>query len=158
MNDKYIVKWYSNAAFATHNDMRSHTGVTMTMGHGGIINISTKQKLNTKSSTEAELVGVDDISGQLLWTNYFLKEQGYNFKTLLLQDNKSTKLLLEYGRASLLKQTRHINVRYYFLLDQIQKGELTVNHCSMEEMVADCLTKPLQGLKFNKFRKMILNN
>ena len=97
MNDKCIVKWYSDAAFATHNDMRSHTGATVTMGHGGIINISTKQKLNTKSSTEAELVGVDDISGQLLWTNYFLKEQGYNFKTLLLQDNKSTKLLLEYG-------------------------------------------------------------
>ena len=130
----------------------------MKMGHGGIINISTKQKLHTKGSTEAELVGVDDISGQLLWTNYFLKEQGYNFKTLLMQDNKSTKLLLEYGRASSWKQTRHIDIRYYFLLDRIQKGEITVNHCSTEEMIADYFTKLLQGWKFKKFRKLILNN
>ena len=97
MNDEFVVRWYSDASFAIYNDMRSHTGATITMGHGGVINMSTKQKINTKSSTEAELVGVDDISGQLLWTNYFLKEQGYNFKTLLMQDNKSTKLLLEYS-------------------------------------------------------------
>ena len=50
MGDKCLLKWYLDAAFATHNDLRSHTGGTMIMGYGGVINISTKQKLNTKSS------------------------------------------------------------------------------------------------------------
>ena len=80
MDNKCLVRWYSDAAFATHNNFRSHTRGTMTMGQGGVVNISTKQKLNTKSSTEDELIGIDDISGQLLWTNYFLKEQGIILK------------------------------------------------------------------------------
>ena len=157
MDEAKIIKWYTDASFAIHQDYRSHTGATMTFGKGGIINISTKQKINTKSSTEAELVAVDDISGHLIWTNYFLQHQGYKFDTTLFQDNKSTKLLLEYGKASSSKRTRHIDIRYYFLIDRIKNKEFQVKHCSTEEMVADYFTKPLQGHKFKKFRKMILN-
>ena len=104
-----------------------------------------------------ELVAVDNLSGHLIWTNYFLREQGYKFNITLLQNNKSTKLFLQYGKASLSKQTCHINIRYYFLIDRIKKKEFQVKHCSTEEMVADYFTKPLQGCKFKKFRKMILN-
>ena len=59
-NGKKTIEWYVDAAFAVHNDFRSHTGATMTMGGGSITSFSTKQKLNTRSSTEAELVAVDD--------------------------------------------------------------------------------------------------
>ena len=52
--------WCVNASFAAHNNMRSHTGAVMTLGKGAAVSMSTKQKLNTKSSTEAELVGVED--------------------------------------------------------------------------------------------------
>ena len=52
--------WSVDAAFAVHNDMKSHTGATVTMGKGGIASWSMKQKITTISSTEAELVGVDD--------------------------------------------------------------------------------------------------
>ena len=85
---------YADAAFAVHPNMHSHTGGTMTLGRGCVISTSIKQKINTKSSTEAELVGTDDMSGQLLWTRYFLQEQGYDFKTVLLQDNQSCICLL----------------------------------------------------------------
>ena len=157
MDEAKIIKWYTDASFAIHQDYRSHTGATMTFGKGGIINISTKQKINTKSSTEAELVAVDNISGHLIWTNYFLQHQGYKFDITLFQDNKSTKLLLEYRKVSLIKRTGHIDIRYYFLLDRIKKREISVKHCLTEEMIADYFTKPLQGQKFKKFRKMILN-
>ena len=50
------------------------------MGKGSINNISTKQKLNTKSSTEAELMGVDDISMYVIWTKHFIEAQGYKTK------------------------------------------------------------------------------
>ena len=70
-----------DAAFAVHPDMKSHTGAIMTMGGGAIQTIlSSKQKMNTRSSTEAELVAVDDVIAQILWTLRFLKAQGYGPK------------------------------------------------------------------------------
>ena len=45
--------WWIDASFAVHHNLRSHTGATMSMGKGCLISISTKQKLNTRSSTEA---------------------------------------------------------------------------------------------------------
>ena len=66
----------------------------MTFGRGAIQSLSRKQKLNTKSSTEAELVGADDASTMILWTRLFLEQQGYPIdQNILYQDNKSTILL-----------------------------------------------------------------
>jgi hypothetical protein len=71
------------------------------MGRGFPISVSTKQKLNTKSSTESELVGVNDMMPIMIWTRYFLLEQGYGVvENLLLQDNKSLILLERNGKAS----------------------------------------------------------
>ena len=55
-----IIKWSTDASFAVHQDMKSHTGITMSMGKGSVISASRKQKMNTRSSTEAELVAADD--------------------------------------------------------------------------------------------------
>ena len=71
------IKWYVDASFAVHKDIRSHTGGFITMGTGGSYVQSSKQNLNTKSSTDSELVGVDDVLTQVIWTRYFLKEQGH---------------------------------------------------------------------------------
>ena len=67
------IKLYIDAAFAVHNNMRSHTCGFMTMVTGGAYVHSRKQKLNTNSSTEAKLVGVYDEMTQAIWTRYFLK-------------------------------------------------------------------------------------
>ena len=105
------------------------------MGKGSIINILTKQKLNTKSSTKAELVGADDLSNQILWTNYFLDAQGHEVKdTMFYQDNKSTMLLLNNGKESSTKHTRHLNIWYFFLSDQIAKKELHIEYCLTDDM------------------------
>jgi hypothetical protein len=63
-----IVKWLVDASFVTHKDCRGHTEGTMSLGRGSIIGISKKQKINTRSSKEAELVGVDDAAPQMLLT------------------------------------------------------------------------------------------
>jgi hypothetical protein len=70
-----IIKWWVDASYATHGDCRGHTSTTMSLGRGPMIGMSKKQKLNTKSSTECELIGVDDASPQMLWTPYFVEEQ-----------------------------------------------------------------------------------
>lgn len=71
------VLWYIDASFTVHNNMRSHTGILMTMGKGLIYSASTKQKLDNKSFTEAEVIGVNNGINQALWTKYFLETQGY---------------------------------------------------------------------------------
>jgi len=138
--------------------MKSHTGIYMTLGKGATYTGSCKQKLNTKSSTEAELVAVDDAMGQVLWTRHFLSAQGIHVPTTTIyQDNMSTILLAENGRSSSSKRTRHINVWYYFVTDQVKKGQVKIAYCPAENMLGDFFTKPLQGSMFKNMRKIILN-
>jgi hypothetical protein len=135
--------------------MRGHTGGGLTMGRGFPISVSTKQKLNTRSSTESELVGVDDMMPIICWTRYLLLSQGYGIiviENLLLQDNKSSILLEQNGRASSGKRTRHINIRYFFITDRVNMKEISIDWCPTKEMVADFMTKPLQGSLFKKLR------
>lgn len=87
----------------------------MSLGKGSPFSISTRQKLNTKSSTEAELVGVDDGMPIILWTRQFLIEQGFNLKdNVVYQDNQSAILLERNGRTSSGRRTRRVNIRYFF--------------------------------------------
>jgi len=77
--------------------------------------------------------------------------------TTIYQDNKSTILLAENGKASSSRRTRHLNVRYYFIMDQIKKGHVKVAFCPTQDMVADFFTKPLHGNLFVRMRERILN-
>ena len=67
------IKHWVDVAFAVHPDFRSHTGSITTLGKGSISSMSRKQKLNTRSTAEAELVGVDDAITQVLWTKLFME-------------------------------------------------------------------------------------
>ena len=156
-NGAGVLKWYTDASFAVHPNMRGHTGAGLTLGCGYPIVCSTKQKLNTRSSTESELVGVDDMMPLVLWTRYFLKSQGHKVSdNILYQDNKSAILLEKNGKSSSSKRTKHINVRYFFVTNRIKMGEVRVEWCPTAEMVADFMTKPLQGAAFRKFRDLIM--
>ena len=97
--------WFIDGAFAVHPDMKSHTGSYMTFGKGMIDGASKGQKINTTSSTEAEVVAVHDNMPSILWARYFLEAQGYPLKSSILhQDNLSSKLLETNGRASSSKR------------------------------------------------------
>ena len=155
----HILKWFVDASFAVHPDFRSHTGIGLTLGKGCPTTKSGKQKLNTRSSTESELVGADDASQMMLWTKFFMEAQGYPIEeNILYQDNKSTILLLENGKRSSSKRTRAINIRFFFLTDQIEKGNLKVQYCPTKEMWADYMTKPLQGSLGTGLRKKIMGH
>jgi hypothetical protein len=119
---------------------------------------SKKQKLNTESLTKTEIVSLNDMMPQVLWTNYFLEEQGYHAeRTVIYQDNKSAIHVETNGKDSSIKHTKHINVRYYFIKDCIESSKVCVEHCPATEMIADFFTKPLQGAMFIQFRKTIMN-
>ena len=77
-------------------------------------------------------------------------------QNILMQDNKSAIKLEENGKWSSGKRTRAINVRYFFVSDNVEKGNLQVEYMPTEEMVADFMTKPLQGKPFFKFRSRLM--
>jgi hypothetical protein len=152
-----IMKWWVDASFAVHPNMRGHSGGGLSLGQGFPFVSSTKQKLNTRSSTETEVVGADDFMPMICWTRQFMEAQGYKVNdNILLQDNKSAILLESNGKASSSKRTKHIKIRYFFITDRVSKGDLSIEWCPTDEMVGDFMTKPLQGAKFRKFRDLIM--
>ena len=158
-DDLHVMKWHADCPFAVHPDFKSHTGGDMTFGQGCPITKSAKQKLNTSSRTEGELVAANDMATMILWTKLFMEAQGYEIrKNILFQDNKSTILLENNGKRSSSQRTRAFNIRYFFLIDQIEQGNMSVEYCPTGEMLADYLTKPLQGQLFKKFRRRIMGH
>jgi hypothetical protein len=84
------MRTWVDAAYAIHTDMRSHTGGVISFGRGGIACKSTKQKLNTKSSTEAEFVGASEYLPNTVWVKMFMQAQGYNItENAFEQDNEA---------------------------------------------------------------------
>lgn len=77
-------------------------------------------------------------------------------ENIVYQDNMSAILLEKNGQLSSSQRTRHIKVQYFFIKDRITDGEIQVVYCPTEDMLGDFFTKPLQGTKFKKFRKLIL--
>ena len=130
----------------------------MTLGKGAVTAFSRKQKINTRSSTESEVVGVDDAMPSVLWCLYFIQEQGYAMThALIQQDNKSAILLEVNGKMSSSKRTRHIRIKYFFITDRIKQGDIVVEHKPTEEMWIDMQTKPKQGLPYRRDRSMLMN-
>ena len=157
VDDSWTIRWWVDASYGVHPDMKSHTGATMSMGQGCVYSMSRKQKLNTRSSTEAELVGANDAMSMILWIRRFVEAQGYMVnENTLYQDNQSAMLLEKNGKMSSSKRTRHLEIRFFFITDNVAKKNLRIEHCPTDDMVGDFYTKPLQGSKFVKHRNRIL--
>ena len=112
-DDEQQLMWYVDTSFGTHNDLKSHTGSIFTHGKGALWNESTKQKVNTRSSTEAELVSIDDQISKIIWMKIFIESQGFEVDlNILYQDNQSTIKLAENGKCSSGRRTRHFDIKY----------------------------------------------
>lgn len=149
---------FIDASFAVHHDFKSHTGAVITFGLGCIFFKSTKQKLNTKSSTEAELVAISDALTTIIWIRDFLIGQGYDVgPAVVYQDNMSTIKMVENGRGT-AERSRHINIKFFFVSDRVEKGEIEIKYMPTNEMLADMFTKPLQGDQFRYLRDSVMGH
>ena len=95
---------------------------------------------------------MDDCSTPIIWTKLFLEAQGYEIKkNILYQDNKSTVVLENNDKKSSRKRTRAINTRYFFITDQVKKGNVMIEYFPTKEMVADYFTTAWeqQGLSWD---------
>lgn len=157
IEDMSAITWWVDASHAVHGDCKGHTGGVMSMGKGAFMDQCNKQKFNTRSTTESELVAVDEVMPKMIWAMHFLQGQGFETKTELHQDNMSTVRLEVNGKRSSGQRTRHLNIKYFFVTDQIEQGWLRVSYCPTDKMIADINTKPLQGALFKQMRAAVQN-
>ena len=147
------VKLFVDASYGVHYDGKSHTGSCVVIGDVGAVHCrSSKQLIVTKSSTEAELVGLSDSANQGIFIRNFLISQGYKMAPVtILQDNQSCMALIERGRSG-AERTRHIHIRYFWVKERVDTKEARIEYLPTEDMYANVLTKPLQGAQFVRER------
>ena len=153
------VRSFVDAAYGVYViDGKSVTGAVTMIGDAGPIHAkSTKQSIVTKSSTQAELVATSDSANQPFHVRRFIIEQGHDCGPVTLyQDNLSTMHLIERGRAA-SEKTRHISIRYFWIKQAVEDGEVVIEKLDTKLMPANILTKPLQGEQFKQERRMLTN-
>ena len=119
---------------------------------------STKQKINTRSSTEAELVALDESLLHLLWFTQIMAFLGYpQSPTFVYQDNKSTITVCEAGHSK-NGRLKHMAVRWHFIQGKIQDKTIKLEYMPTNDMIADIMTKTIQGSKWETLKKLLLND
>jgi hypothetical protein len=158
IGDVLQVRSYVDASFGLYEDGKSVSGVAISLGDAIIYIKSGIQKIVTRSSTEAELVGVSEALSHILWTREFLLALGLILgPAIVFQDNKSTIFSAIKGRST-SERSRHIKIRYSFVSHYVESKEIILEYLPTGQMVADILTKPLHGSLFARFSKMLMGN
>ena len=139
-----VIKWFVDGYHNTHWDCKGHGGAMMVMGCGAISSYSRRIKVNTRSSTETELVLVDAYMPEVLWSLYFIQAQGYGVEYAEIhQDNVSEQMLDTNRKFSSSRKTKHIKAKFFFIKDKVDSGEVKIVDFPAGVMWADVLTKPL---------------
>ena len=151
--------WYIDASFIAHSDIKSHAQSIFTLGKGYISGSSTNQKINLRSTTESELIAMDDKIAKVIWSKRFIKCQGFKINlNIIYQDNTSTLKLMNNRKLSSGKRTRYLNIQLFYITDLIERNECYSKYYSTEDIIADYMSKPLIGAQYKRLRKQILNN
>jgi hypothetical protein len=138
---------YVDAAFCSHTDGKSHTGMIVMLGDACVEGKSTKQKIIAKDSTESEIIGASDKVTVVIYCADLATELGCDVGIpRLMQDNRSAIGMMVEGHG--VARTKHLNARKHMLKELVDNNELVVVYVGTGNMIADALTKPLQGNLF----------
>lgn len=147
---------FTDSAYADDlNDRRSTSGYVFKIGHGAVSWSSKKQPVVTLSTTEAEYIAAALCACQCIWLKKILKTVG-------VEENEGTEIQCDNSSAIQLSknpvfhgQSKHIDVRFYFLRDLVNNGVIELRYCSSQDQIADLMTKPLKLEQFEKLRNLL---
>lgn len=155
-SEKLNLIGFSDSDWSGDQDERkSTTGYVFKLLNAPISWCSKKQPMVALSSCEAEYIAAAYAACQALWFDSLLAEMKVEVQRplQLLVDNKSainlTKNPVSHGRS------KHIETRFHFIRDQVNKGNIEVVFCRIEEQAADVLTKSLKVDRFKQLRRML---
>ena len=127
---------------------------------GGVLFKSYKIKIVPKSTAEAELNVLSDATSLLVHDREFAIESQLidgKDEVIIYEDNEAAMHLVKNGKSN-SDRTKHIALRHFFVKQYLDDGTFNIVHCPTEDMIADILTKPLQGPQFFKLRALILGH
>ncbi|GJX41932.1 putative ribonuclease H-like domain-containing protein, partial [Tanacetum coccineum] len=140
---------FSDSDYGGSNlDRKSTTGGCQFLGQRLISWQCKKQTIVATSTTEAEYVAAAHCCGQVLWVQNQLLDYGFNFmNTKIHIDNESTICIVK--NPVYHSKTKHIEIRHHFIRDCYEKKLISVEKIHTDLNVADLLTKPFDGPRFN---------
>ena len=147
---------YSDASWASEPESRkSVTGIVL-MLNGGIIGWkSKKQTVVTDSTTYAEYVAAHSCSRDVVWLRRLLEDLNYeqSSSTCLFLDNAAAELLIT--NPVFHERSKHVDVKFHYVREVFERGEIAIQHVSTRAQLADFLTKSLAGEKLNVLLKQV---
>jgi hypothetical protein len=149
---------YTDADWVGNVETRQSTSGYVYFLYGGAISWkSTRQKAVTLSSTESEYYGLSNAAREAAWLRLLLKELNYEGgdvkPTLIYGDNQGSLALAE--NPEFHQRTKHVDIQYHYIRQQVEEGNVQLAYKKTADMVADGMTKPLNGPKHAIFTKML---
>lgn len=147
---------YTDSDWATQPGRHSHSGFSFLVGSGAISWSSKKQTLIALSSTEAEYIGETHAAREAIWLRQYWSEvtgTPLSIPTIIHSDNQGAIALAMNEQYH--ARTKHIDIRYHFIRETIERSEVRLIYCPTDDMTADIFTKALPRQKFDKFRKLL---
>jgi len=161
----YKIKYTGTGEFFTFTDAdlggditdkKSTSGNIILMGKSPICWSSKKQSTVATSAMEAEYIGTSECVKKVLWIRNMLTELfSFDKPIKIYTDNISSKTIIENGQLN--SKLRHINLKFYFNKDHIKMKRIILEYIDTERMLADVLTKTVNGPKMKKFSNIIFD-
>jgi hypothetical protein len=151
---------YVDASWACHNDLKGHSGIIITLGCNGfpLYCKSIKQKVVSRSSTEAELIALFTGMDYLLYFRRLVIFLGYTPKEpiIIMQDNTSAITMAYMGKTSSGSKCKFMELKYFWIKDYLDSKIFELKYLNTDEMIADLMASPRIGNAFRSMRKLIL--
>jgi hypothetical protein len=132
---------FADASHLLHLDARGHGGIILSLGSAPIMTKSYKLRLNTKSSTESEIVVLEAATSYSTWWNILLEELKIKSKNpiIIYQDNTSGIQMVKNQLFDNLN--KHLVNRVQIIKQQLDLNTISIKYCPTDQMIADLLTK-----------------
>jgi hypothetical protein len=154
-NPKEKMFAYSDADWAEDRDGRkSHSGLFCSVNEGAIMWSCRKQDIVALSSAEAEFVALTDTCKEVVWINRLAKDFGIEIKEPITVYTDSQSAMAMVNNQKFSHRTKHIDTKYYFVKDMVEKGIVRLVYQPTETNIADLMTKPLGGTKVEQLRRL----
>ncbi|XP_059627369.1 secreted RxLR effector protein 161-like [Cornus florida] len=129
-------------------DRKSTSGYCYILGSNIVSWLSKKQDTVSLSTSKAEYITASQAASQLLWMQSTLTDLGLQFSMppKLFCDNQSAITISK--NPTWHWKSKHIDIRYHFLRDKVQKGLIDITYLPTEDQIADIMTKPLLPHRF----------